>query len=147
MIRPMEPADREAYLAMCRAFYDSDAVLHPVPDAYFQRTFDVLMAGSPYAEGYIIEQDGKTAGYALLAKSFSQEAGGIVIWIEEIYILPEFQSRGLGTAFFRYLEEHRTTGVKRFRLEYEPDNLRGAALYRRLGFSVLEYGQMIKEFA
>ena len=78
----------------------------------FQRTFDVLMAGSPYAEGYIIEQDGKTAGYALLAKSFSQEAGGIVIWIEEIYILPEFQSRGLGTAFFRYLEERGAHGGK-----------------------------------
>ena len=147
MIRPIKPEDRESYLAMCRDFYDSEAVLHPVPDAHFTRTFDVLMAGSPYAAGYIIEQDGKTAGYALLARSFSQEAGGIVIWIEELYILPEYQSRGLGTAFFRYLEEHRPTEVKRFRLEYEPDNLRGAALYQRLGFSVLEYGQMIKEFA
>lgn len=51
-------------------FYDSDAVLNPVPDAYFQRTFDVLMAGSPYAEGYIIEQDGKTAAMRCWLRAF-----------------------------------------------------------------------------
>lgn len=88
---------------------------------------------------------GKTAGYALLARSFSQEAGGMVTWIEELYIRPEFQGHGLGTAFFQFLEAQNDGTVKRYRLEYEPDNLRGAALYRRLGFTPLTYGQMIKD--
>ncbi len=146
MIRPITRADRQCYLAMCKEFYSGDAVLHPVPEEYFQRTFDALMEHSPYAAAYIIEQDGETAGYALLAKSFSQEAGGIVVWIEELYIRPAFQGHGLGTAFFRFLEEQEGETVRRYRLEYEPDNIRGAALYRRLGFTPLAYGQMIKEF-
>ena len=145
MIRLIASTDRQQYIAMCREFYSGDAVLHPVPENYFQRTFDALMEHSPYAAAYIIEQNGETAGYALLAKSFSQEAGGIVIWIEELYIRPQFQGRGLGTAFFRFLEEQNDGTVKRYRLEYEPDNVRGAALYRRLGFTPLAYGQMIKE--
>ena len=145
MIRPIASTDRQQYIAMCREFYSGDAVLHPVPENYFQRTFDALMEHSPYAAAYIIEQNGETAGYALLAKSFSQEAGGIVIWIEELYIRPQFQGHGLGTAFFRFLEEQNDGTVKRYRLEYEPDNVRGAALYRRLGFTPLAYGQMIKE--
>ena len=145
MIRPITSADRESYLAMCREFYSGDAVLHPVPEEYFQRTFDALMDHTPFAAAYLIEQDGETAGYALLAKSFSQEAGGIVIWIEELYIRPQFQGQGLGTAFFRFLEAQNDGTVKRHRLEYEPDNVRGAALYRRLGFTPLPYGQMIKD--
>lgn len=145
MIRPIAPADRQSYLAMCREFYSGDAVLHPVPEEYFARTFDALMENTPFAAAYIIEQDGAAAGYALLAKSFSQEAGGIVVWIEELYIRPEFQGHGLGTAFFRFLEAQNDGTVKRYRLEYEPDNVRGAALYRRIGFTSLGYGQMIKD--
>lgn len=145
MIRPITSDDRAQYIAMCREFYSGDAVLHPVPEDYFQRTFDALMNHTPFAAAYFIEQDGETAGYALLAKSFSQEAGGAVIWIEELYIRPQFQGKGLGTAFFRFLEAQNDGTVKRYRLEYEPDNVRGAALYRRLGYTPLEYGQMIKE--
>lgn len=145
MIRSIEFADRQCYIAMCKEFYSSDAVLHPVPEDYFQRTFDALMEHTPYAAAYIIEQDGEIAGYALLAKSLSQEAGGIVIWIEELYIRPQFQGHGLGTAFFRFLEEQNDGTVKRYRLEYEPENVRGAALYGRLGFTTLPYGQMIKK--
>ena len=146
MIRPITSNDRAQYVAMCTEFYSGDAVLHPVPEDYFQRTFDALMEHTPFAAAYIIEQDGETAGYALLAKSFSQEAGGIVIWIEELYLRPQFQGHGLGTAFFRFLEEQNDGTVKRYRLEYEPDNVRATALYRRLGFTPLAYGQMIKEF-
>lgn len=145
MIRPITQADRQSYLAMCREFYSGDAVSHPVPVEYFGRTFDALMENTPFAAAYIIEQDGVAAGYALLAKSFSQEAGGIVVWIEELYIRPEFQGHGLGTAFFRFLEAQNDGTVKRYRLEYEPDNVRGAALYRRIGFTSLGYGQMIKD--
>lgn len=145
MIRPVAFADRQQYITMCKEFYHSDAVLHPVSEDYFQRTFDALMEHTPYAAAYIFEQDGETAGYALLAKSFSQEACGIVLWIEELYIRPQFQGHGLGTAFFRFLEEQNDGTVKRYRLEYEQDNVRGAALYRRLGFVPLTYGQMIKE--
>ncbi len=147
MIRPITLADRQNYLAMCKEFYSGDAVLHPVPEECFQRTFDALMEHTPYADAYIIEQNGETAGYALLAKSFSQEAGGIVVWIEELYIRPTFQGHGLGTAFFCFLEEQKGDMVRRYRLEYEPDNVRGAALYRRLGFTPLAYGQMMKEVA
>ncbi len=145
MIRPVAFADRQQYITMCKEFYHSDAVLHPVSEDYFQRTFDALMEHTPYAAAYIIEQDGETAGYALLAKSLSQEAGGIVLCIEELYIRPQFQGHGLGTAFFRFLEGQNDGTVKRYRLEYEQDNVRGAALYRRLGFVPLTYGQMIKE--
>ena len=52
----------------------------------------------------------KIAGYGLIAKTFSQEAGGMVYWLEELYILEEYRSKGLGSEYFRYMEEHKRRG-------------------------------------
>lgn len=146
MIRKIEKKDEKDYIAMAGEFYSSSAVLHPIPTEYFSRTFNELMTSDRYAEGYILEKDGATAGYALLAKTFSQEAGGLVIWAEELYIKPEFRSLGLGTEFFKFLESNRSDDVKRIRLEVELENTGAIKLYKRLGYDFLEYNQMIKEF-
>lgn len=146
MIRELKQEDRELYLKMAHDFYHSPAVLHPVPDSYFERTFEECINGGTYVRAFILEYDGQPAGYGLIAKTFSQEAGGYVYWLEELYILEEFRSKGLGSEFFAYVEEHKEEGVLRFRLEVEEDNTRAAALYERLGYKPLNYKQMMKEF-
>lgn len=146
MIRKLKTEDKELYLKMAHDFYHSPAVLHPIPDTYIEKTFEECMRSAAYAQAYILEYDNQPAGYALLAKTFSQEAGGCVYWLEELYILEEYRSKGLGREFFSYLEEQREDGVTRFRLEVEEDNARAAALYKKLGYEPLDYRQMIKEF-
>ena len=141
MIRRLQPKDRAHYLAMAHAFYAGPAVDHPIPDAYLARTFEEMMRSDPYAEGYLFEEAGTVQGYALLAKTWSQEAGGMVLWIEEIYVLPQFQGHGIGQAFFDYLRREKRPA--RFRLETEPDNQRAKALYRRQGFAPLHYDSFI----
>ena len=131
---------------MVSEFYDSDAVLiHPSED-HFASTFDELMRSETYAECFIFELDGKTAGYSLLAKTFSQEAGGIVMWIEEIYVSPEFRGCGIGSAFLEHLIKSREKSVRRLRLEAEKENEGAIKLYRSLGFEPLDYGQLIIDF-
>lgn len=146
MIRDLKQEDRESYLKMAHDFYHSPAVLHPVPDSYFEKTFEECMNEGTYAQGFILEYEGNLAGYGLISKTFSQEAGGYVYWLEELYILEEYRSKGLGSEFFTYVEEHKEEGVTRFRLEVEEDNTRAIALYERLGYKPLDYKQMIKEF-
>ena len=146
MIRDLKQEDRESYLKMAHDFYHSPAVLHPVPDSYFEKTFEECMNEGTYAPGFILEYEGNLAGYGLISKTFSQEAGGYVYWLEELYILEEYRSKGLGSEFFTYVEEHKEEGVTRFRLEVEEDNTRAIALYERLGYKPLDYKQMIKEF-
>ncbi len=146
MIRPINASDKAFYLNMAEAFYQSDAVLSPVPKVHLEETFSLLLTENPYAEGYILEQNGKACGYALLAKTWSQEAGGLTIWIEEIYVLPETRGLGLGKEFFAFLEKKYENTVKRFRLEVEDENEGAVRLYKGLGFEFFAYKQMKKDF-
>lgn len=145
MIRRLEKRDRELYIKMAHDFYHSSAVLHPIPDAYFERTFEECMRAESYARGYILEHDGDTAGYGLISKTYSQEAGGYVYWLEELYILERFRSKGLGAEFIKYLEATKEPGVTRLRLEVEEENTRAIALYKKLGYQTLNYIQMVKD--
>jgi GNAT superfamily N-acetyltransferase len=143
MIRKLTPADRDVYLQFTEAFYASDAVMTPVPRAFRERTFDMLMQTDTYASGYLFEWDGRPVGYALTAKTYSQEAGGMVVWIEELFILPDCRSRGLGSAFFTYLMEVAEPDAARFRLEVEQENEGAVRLYHRRGFQRLPYDSMV----
>ena len=145
MIRKMKAEDRKIYVEMAREFYHSDAVLHPVPDSYFERTADEALRSDDYAEIFMFESENERAGYGLIAKTFSQEAGGMVWWIEEIYVRETFRSKGLGREFFAYLDEKKGSAVTRMRLEVEEENTRAVALYKKLGYEPLEYMQMIRE--
>ncbi len=142
MYRKIGPDDREIYIQLSEEFYSSDAVLHAIPDKNFEKTFELLMNGTPYADCYIFEHEGETAGYALLAKTWSTEAGGNVIWLDEIYIRGKFRGKGIGTEFFAYLDSIADTA--RLRLEAEPDNEAAIRLYKRMGFRELPYVQFIK---
>ena len=141
MMRKITPADRAVFLEMAYEFYHSEAVLHPIPEARHARAFDEMMRSDAYMEGVIFESDGEIAGYALLCKTYSQEAGGLAVWIDELYLRPAFRSRGMGKAFFAELPK--LIPAARYRLEIEPDNARAEKLYRAMGFEVLEYKQMV----
>lgn len=143
-IRKLAPTDRTTYLDFVRQFYHSEAVLHPVSESHFEATFEELMASDTYAECFFFEADNRPVGYALLAKTFSQEAGGLTLWIEELFVLPAYRSCGFGSQFFAFLEEA-YPNAKRLRLEVEEDNTRARSLYERKGFAPLPYMQLMKE--
>lgn len=142
MFEPLTAAHRADYLAMVQDFYGSDAVDHTIPLSHAERTFDAILAGSPYVAGYLFTQGDRPAGYALLMKSWSQEAGGLVVWVDEVYVDAAFRGTGLGSAFLAALPDLIPEAAA-FRLELTPCNEKARALYTRLGYVPLAYAQMI----
>lgn len=143
--KSIEQKDKEIFLELSNEFYNSPAVLAPIKEEYHVNAFDELMRSRDYLDCFIIECDGKVAGFGLLNITYCHEAGGKTVWIEELYIREEFRSRGIGRAFFAFVEEK--FPAFRYRLEVEPENERAVALYEKLGYEFLPYSQMIKRGA
>lgn len=141
--RKLEAGDKAVYIALASAFYQSDAVLHPVPMQNIENTFRELICRDTYAECWLCEEGEEAIGFLLVAKTFSQESGGMVTWIEELFLKEAYRGSGRGTEMIAFIEKH--FPASRFRLEAEPDNAAAIRLYKRLGFKELPYVQYVKE--
>lgn len=133
--------DKNAFFEMSRDFYACGAAHEPIPDGYRDSFFKEVLAGK-YIDGYIINCDGKTAGYALVAYYASQEYGGKIALFDELYIKPGFRGHGIGKKAFEFVE---AGGVVAVRLEVEPTNTGAIKLYRALGYKEFGYMQMSKK--
>ncbi len=141
-IRRMTAADADAVIAMMRTFYASPAVFTNGSEEIFQNDVAACVSDSPYAEGYIFEIEGRIVGYGMLAKSFSTEFGKPCIWIEDLYLLPDYRGLGIGSAFFKHVENSYPDHL--LRLEVEEENERAIQVYKKNGFDALPYVEMIK---
>lgn len=151
VIREMTSKDIDSVLDMMRIFYNSPAVLHKASDDILKKDIEDCISDLPFIEGYIIEHNDEIAGYSMLAKSYSTEYAGICIWIEDLYIKPEYRSLGLGTQFFEFVNNKydsssaAAAAAVRFRLEVEPSNKQAIHIYKKCGYNELPYIEMTKE--
>lgn len=142
--RPITAADETDFYTMAEEFYHSDAVLHPIPAEYHRRAFAEMMRSGQYLSGYIFTDGDNTAGFAVTNRMMQHEAGGVMVWVEDLYIRPAYRGQGLGSHFLAWLEEQLRGDAVMLRLETEPENERAQELYYRLGYENLNYLQMIK---
>ena len=142
IIRYMKETDRQKILEMMTVFYASDAVSTNGSPKIFQADMEACLGESPYLEGYVFEGDGQILGYAMVAKSFSTEFGKPCIWIEDIYLEEAYRGMGIGSSFFRFMEEKYPDAL--FRLELEEENARALHVYKKQGYDFLPYLEMKK---
>lgn len=145
MIRKITEKDKNIFIELMDEFYHSDGVQHTLPKHYYEKAAEEVLKDSPYMTAYLIESEGGVAGYGQLSFTYSTEAGGMVVWIEELYIRSKFRGRGLGTAFFDKIFTMYQNMAARFRLEIDPDNEGARRLYESLGFENLGYESMVIE--
>ncbi len=143
MAREFIEKDRQIYIDFAKEFYSGGGVLHEVSVECFNKTFDAIIAKSPFVQGYMLEYNGAPAGYCVTAKGFSTEIGGNTLWVEDIFVKPEFQGKGIAKTFLKELIENTDSSVCRVRLEATKDNDGAIGLYSKLGFEELKYNQYI----
>lgn len=141
-IRKMKEQDKEDVLNMMRIFYASEAVFTNGSEEIFLSDIRNCINDSPYLEGYIFEDDYKVQGYAMVAKSFSTEYGKTCIWVEDLYLKPEYRGQKIAEKFFQYIENKYPDTM--MRLEVEKENEHAVHVYHKCGYEVLPYQEMIK---
>ncbi len=142
-IRKITEKDKGLMLAMLKDFYHSPAVDHLVADEVLERTASDAAAGNGI-DGYLLYDGDDPVGYSLVTSFYAAEVGGKCVMIEDLYLKEACRGKGYGHQFFAWLQEQ-YKDARRFRLEVTMENTGAIALYQRLGFQWLNYGQMALE--
>ena len=103
-IRKIRQEDFDQILSMMEVFYASDALLIHPDTQTLAKTLTDCIADGPYLEGFIMEDEDRLVGYGMVAKSYSTEAGGRCVWIEDIYVEPQYRGKGYGRQMMAYWE-------------------------------------------
>ena len=141
-IRKMHFEDKQEILTMMKEFYSTDAVSTNGSAEIFETDFENCISNSPYLEGFVFCQNKNILGYAMIAKTFSTEFGKICIWLEDLYVKKEYRGQGIISKFFEYTEKRYKNNI--FKLEVENENTHAIQVYKKRGFNMLPYVEMIK---
>jgi ribosomal protein S18 acetylase RimI-like enzyme len=139
--RPMNASEQEVVRTMIKAFYqhagsatapDQDTGMN---DEKISRTFEQLQTHPQTGTILVIENQAGIIGYSILINFWSNEYGGIILVIDELYIAEPFRGKGVGSAFLRYLIQSRYNHWVGLKLEVLPYNTEALRLYEKLGFT------------
>ena len=102
MIRPATAADTPTIAALIRALAEYERLSHSVfLDEGQLRTH--LFGPRPFAEVLLAEEAKEIVGFALFFHNFSTFLGQPGIYLEDLFVRPEYRGRGHGTALLRAL--------------------------------------------
>lgn len=135
--RRLDPTEDDTIIEFMLGLYTEDPAPTPMTRAKARRTLERLRAEP--LRGLAVGCDGERglAGYALLCSFWSNELGGEVCIIDELYVVPAERGRGLATQLVRALSARELPWFRdavALELEVTPDNARARELYERLGF-------------
>ncbi len=104
-----------------------------------------LFGKQSVAGAFLARHDGKLAGYAIYFFTFSSFIGRPGIWLEDLYVRPEFRQQGLGMALIQAVAR---VGIERNcgRFEWTALNWNERALnfYRKLGAQEMSEWTMLR---
>ena len=96
-----------------------------------------LMVEQRQASGgavWIVESDGTAAGHVVLTTRFAMEFGGLIGYIDDLFVRPGYRRRGAArVALDALVAECQRRGCRSLIVEVGPDNAGAIALYRRVG--------------
>jgi len=136
MWRPPTPSEDDRVVELYLALYREDpGTVAPEPSRA-RRTLALLRADPARGRCLVLDLGGRIEGYALLIPYWSNELGGVICAIDELYVAPAARGRGRATELLGLVARGALGGEVPVALELEVSrsNSRGRALYLRAGF-------------
>jgi GNAT superfamily N-acetyltransferase len=110
----------------------------PFDRAMMRRTLTEITVNPIRGAAAILDRGGELCGYALLISFWSNEFGGEICAIDELYVEPKYRGRGFATQFVEILASRDNALWSRravmIAVEAYRTNPRAKVLYERLGF-------------
>ena len=102
MIRNATPEDVPLVLHFIKELAVYERLAHEVV-ANEELIRSTLFGEKPSAEVIIAEEDGEPAGFALFFHNYSTFMGRHGLYLEDLFVKPEFRGRGIGKALLAHL--------------------------------------------
>jgi len=103
------------------------------------RVLERVVADEQRGFVHLARAEGRIVGVAYVATILSVEHAGPSAWLEELYVMPAWRQRGVGSALVAaVLERARAAGMVAIDLEIDAGHTRAASLYARSSFHRLE---------
>jgi GNAT superfamily N-acetyltransferase len=135
--RPAYPDEDTAIVAMSLSLYGLESPR--VSEAQVRQTLATFRAEPVRGRALVLEAEGEAVGYAFLVSFWSNELGGEICTIDELYLEPAWRSHGYASALLTALQAGEPFWPRQpvaLELEVSPLNPRAHALYERVGFAV-----------
>lgn len=137
-IRPSTAHDSALILGFIRELAAYEKLAHEVT-ATEQDIQTQLFGSAPKAECVIAELDGQAIGFALYFHNFSTFVGKPGLYLEDLYIKPEFRGRGCGRRLLGYLAKLAIErGCGRFEWAVLDWNTPAIRFYQSLGAQMMQ---------
>ena len=133
VIRPAQINDKERVLGLVRGLADYEK-LPPPDEAAQERLIRDMFSSPPRIQAYLAEVEGRPAGYAFVFETYSSFLALPTLYLEDLFVLPEFRNRKVGYALFTHMvaEAHRR-GCGRMEWTVLDWNSLAIDFYKRLG--------------
>lgn len=118
------------------SLYKEDSVGMEITSKKIQKTFQEFTLRPEKGSIVVFETGNTVVGYAILVFFWSNEFGGDLVEVDELFVQSDYRNRGIGKAFFQSLEETWHSKAVALALQTIPTNHRAIAFYQRMGFSV-----------
>lgn len=105
LIRPALPADVPVILALIRGLAEYEKLGHEVEatEEKIRRSLFPADGSAPAAHCVLAEANGAPAGFALYFFNYSTFLAKPGLYLEDLFVKPEFRGRGLGKALLLHL--------------------------------------------
>ncbi|MGP1382378.1 MAG: N-acetyltransferase family protein [Thainema sp.] len=136
-IRAVTPTDVATVFQLIMALAEYEKLAHEVTGSS-KELEQALFGDRTYAEAILAEYEGQAVGFALFFYNFSTFLTKPGLYLEDLFVLPEFRRRGIGQALLRYLAQLALdNGCGRFEWSVLDWNEPAIAFYQRMGADVL----------
>lgn len=130
---------------MILAFYQEDTYAEMITRDKIARTMRQSAEHPGSGRIQIFRENGAVAGYAILIPYWSNEYGGNIESIDELYVKPEWRGRGIGSQFLEHLAHNPPPNTVALHLEVTEQNEGAFRLYSRHGFKPVVYRHMLRK--
>lgn len=147
MILTFQPYEAKYYKTLSNyifALYEEDNEGQEMTQSKIDLTLKTLEDKPELGALMLFLSDGELAGYALLIHYWSNEYGGMIINLDELFVAKAYRNRGIASEFLAYLRK-RNPQEPAIELEVMPSNEKALKLYRRHGFEIDQNKHLIFE--